>query len=155
MNDTAMANVDTVQQLVAGEKPDIQAILRDLEEKLYDSLDILGPTLKSIGSNLVQAASDIREGSDATLLWTSLDNLQHFLDLLEQICSVAGATPSTLGEFDNALGDGLERLEECLNSSCEPEQIAATIEAEVLPAFDMWSKSEAAIREMVEAPTTL
>lgn len=132
---------------------DIQAALEELEASLMYSVNQLAPSLEAIGEQLERAAVDIREQGDAGILWTCLDNLQHFLKLLETITVTAGVPPEDVAAFDDALSNSLVGLEERMNEAQNGEDIAVAIEETLLPALTTWAQCEVAIRKIIEPQT--
>ncbi|MED5465643.1 MAG: hypothetical protein VX699_13420 [Myxococcota bacterium] len=129
---------------------DIQAALEELEASLMYSVNQLTPSLDAIGEQLTRAAGDIRAQGDAGILWTCLDNLQHFLKLLETITVTAGVPPEDVAVFDDALSSSLVGLEERMNEAQNGEDIAVAIEETLLPALTTWAQCEVAIRKIIE-----
>ena len=129
---------------------DIQVALEELEKSLMYSVDQLAPAIESISLQLNRAAKNIREEGDAGILWTCLDNLQHFLKLLETITVTAGIPQEDISAFDEALSDSLKELEDRMNQATCAEDIAVAIEVALLPALTTWSGCEGAVRRIIE-----
>lgn len=129
---------------------EIQKALTELESSLMYSVAQLGPALEAIEEQLHKAAAKIREEGDAGILWNCLENLQHFLKLLETITVTAGISPTDIASFDNALSGGLEDLEKRMNEAATGEDIAVGIEATLIPALRAWPECEAALFSVVE-----
>jgi hypothetical protein len=100
--------------------------------------------------NLRQAADDIRRDKDATMLWATLNDMQVFLSLVQQICSSVGTQGPKVVEFDNALGDALGTLETVVVDSDSPDEVAAFIESTLIVAFGKWSAAEHELREIAQ-----
>ena len=145
MTDSALAN--QIQKTEADpNQPDIQALLEELENKLRGALDVLSPSVKTMCDNLHQAAADIRKDKDATMLWGTLNDLQVFLSLVQQICTSVGTQGPKVVEFDNALGEALGVLETVVVDSENPEDVAVFIENNLIRSFDTWADAEAELR---------
>ena len=129
---------------------DIQKALAELEASLMYSLAQLEPALVAIEEQLHKAANKIREDGDAGILWSCLENLQHFLKLLETITVTAGISPTDISPFDDALSAGLQELETRMNNAVTGEDIAAGIEATLIPALEAWPQCEAVLRDVVQ-----
>ena len=149
MTDSALAN--QIQKTEADpNQTDIQALLEDLESKLRGALDVLSPSVKAMCENLQKAAADIRRDKDATMLWGTLNDLQVFLSLVQQICTSVGSQGPNVVEFDNALGESLGTLETVVVDSDDPEDVAVFIEESLIVAFDKWPSAEAELRKVAD-----
>jgi len=149
VTDSALAN--QIQKTEADpNQTDIQALLEELENKLRGALDVLSPSVKAMCDNLHQAAVDIREEKDATMLWGTLNDLQVFLSLVQQICTSVGTQGPSVVEFDNALGESLGTLETVVVDSEDPEEVAVFIEESLIRAFDKWPSAEAELRKIAD-----
>lgn len=149
MTDSALAN--QIQKTEADpKKPDIQALLEELEGKLRGALDVLQPNVNGMCENLHTAAKHIREDKDATMLWDTLNDLQVFLSLVQQICSSIGGQGPKVVEFDNSLGDALGTLETVVVDSDSPDEVASFIENTLIVAFSTWAAAEQEIREIAK-----
>ncbi len=147
MIDSALAN--QIQKTETDpNQPDIQLLLEELEGKLRGALDVLSPSVKAMCDNLKDAASDIRTDKDATKLWGTLNDLQVFLSLVQQICTSVGTQGPKVVEFDNALGDALGTLETVVLDSEDPDEVAAFVEKSLIGAFDKWGEAEAELRAL-------
>ena len=147
MTDSALAN--QIQKTEADpNQADIQALLEELESKLRGALDVLKPSVNAMCDNLKAAASEIRKDKDATKLWGTLNDLQVFLSLVQQICTSVGSQGPKVVEFDNALGDSLGTLETVVVDADDPEEVAAFIEQNLIRSFDKWADAEAELRSM-------
>ena len=147
-NSVVLTSMDENQS--QAESFDIHLALVELEKSLMYSVDQLAPAIEAISAQLNRAASNIREAGDAAILWTCLDNLQHFLKLLETITVTAGIPQEDIAAFDEALSDSLTELEERMNQATCAEDIAVAIEVALLPALTTWSGCEAAVRRIIE-----
>ncbi len=149
MTDSALAN--QIQKKKAGpNQPDIQALLEELEDKLMGALSVLNPSVIAMCDKLRKAAVDIRTDKDATLLWGTLNDLQVFLSLVQQICASLGQQGPNVVEFDNALGEALGTLETVVVDSESPEEVAQFIEDNLIVAFDKWAAAEAELRAVAK-----
>jgi hypothetical protein len=81
-----------------------------------------------------------------TLGLSTLNDLQVFLSLVQQICASLGQQGPKVIEFDNALGDALGTLESVVVDSESPEEVAQFIEDSLIGAFDKWAAAEAELR---------
>ncbi len=147
-NSVVLASTDEKQ--ANPESFDIQIALEELEKSLMYSVDQLAPAIESISVQLHRAAKNIREEGDAGILWACLDNLQHFLKLLETITVTAGVPQEDISVFDEALSDSLKELEDRMNEATCAEDIAVAIEVALLPALETWNGCEAAVRRIIE-----
>ena len=149
MTDSALAN--QIQKTEADpNQADIQVLLEELESKLRGALDVLNPSVKAMCDNLKAAAEEIRQDRDATKLWGTLNDLQVFLSLVQQICTSVGSQGPKVVEFDNALGDSLGTLETVVVDADNPEEVASFIEQSLIRAFDKWADAEAELRSMAD-----
>ena len=149
MTDSALAN--QIQKTeVDPKQPDIQQLLEELEGKLRGALDVLKPSVTNMCDNLHQAAADIRKDKDATRLWTTLNDLQVFLSLVQQICSSVGTQGPKVVAFDNALGDALGTLETVVVDSESPDEVASFIESTLIVALGTWDAAEDELREIAK-----
>ena len=145
MTDSALAN-QIQKKETEPNQVDIQVLLEDLESKLRGALDVLSPSVKAMCENLQKAAGEIRKSKDATMLWGTLNDLQVFLSLVQQICTSVGTQGPKVVEFDNALGDSLGTLETVVVDSEDPEDVAVFIEQSLIASFDKWADAEAELR---------
>jgi hypothetical protein len=149
VTDSALAN--QIQKTETDpNQPDIQVLLEELETKLRGALDVLSPSVKTMCDNLHKAAEDIRKDKDATMLWGTLNDLQVFLSLVQQICTSVGTQGPKVVEFDNSLGDALGELETVVVDSEDVEQVAIFIEKNLIGSFDKWGEAEAELRTMAD-----
>ena len=149
MTDSALAN--QIQKTeVDPKQPDIQKLLEELESKLRGALNVLQPSVNSMCENLHTAAKNIREDKDATMLWDTLNDLQVFLSLVQQICSSVGTQGPKVVEFDNALGDALGTLETVVVDSDSPDEVASFIEDTLITAFSKWTAAEQELRDIAK-----
>ena len=149
MTDSALAN--QIQKTEADpNQADIQVLLEELESKLRGALDVLNPSVEAMVNNLHKAADEIRKDKDATTLWGTLNDLQVFLSLVQQICTSVGSQGPKVVEFDNALGDSLGALETVVVDAEDPEEVATFIEQSLVRSFDKWSDAEAELRKMAD-----
>ena len=149
MTDSALAN--QIQKTEADPNhADIQVLLEELESKLRGALDVLNPSVTAMCDNLQKAANEIRTDKDATTLWGTLNDLQVFLSLVQQICTSVGTQGPKVVEFDNALGDSLGTLETVVVDADDPEEVATFIETSLIRAFDKWADAEAELRSMAD-----
>ena len=149
MTDSALAN--QIQKTEADpNQADIQELLEELESKLRGALDVLTPSVTAMCENLQKAANEIRADKDATTLWGTLNDLQVFLSLVQQICTSVGTQGPKVVEFDNALGESLGTLETVVVDSDDPEVVASFIEDSLIRAFDRWAEAEAELRTIAE-----
>ena len=149
MTDSALAN--QIQKTEADpNQADIQALLEELESKLRGALDVLTPSVKAMCENLQKAANEIRTDKDATTLWGTLNDLQVFLSLVQQICTSVGTQGPKVIEFDNALGESLGTLETVVLDSEDAEEVAVFIEESLIRAFDKWPDAEAELCKIAE-----
>ena len=149
MTDSALAN--QIQKTEADpNQADIQGLLEELESKLRGALDVLAPSVTAMCENLQKAANEIRTDKDATTLWGTLNDLQVFLSLVQQICTSVGTQGPKVVEFDNALGESLGTLETVVVDSDDPEVVASFIEDSLIRAFDRWAEAEAELRTVAE-----
>ena len=145
MTDSALAN--QIQKTEADpNQTDILALLEELEGKLRGALDVLSPSVKTMCDNLHKAAEDIRTDKDTTMLWATLNDLQVFLSLVQQICTSVGTQGPKVVEFDNALGEALGTLETVVVDSDDPEEVATFIEQSLIRSFDSWAGAEEELR---------
>jgi len=93
------------------------------------------------------AAEDIEQECDATKLMVGLDSVQSFLALLEQVCTSLGRTPEAVIEFDGALSDALEALDQSFSRDDSPPEIAKTVRNTIIPSLDKWAAAEVSIRK--------
>jgi len=100
--------------------------------------------------NLCKAADDIRTDKDATMLWATLNDLQVFLSLVQQICTSVGSQGAKVVDFDNSLGDALGELETVVVDAEDPEEVAAFIEKSLIGAFSKWPDAEAELRTQAD-----
>jgi len=128
---------------------DIHGLLEELETKLSESVEVMAPMMDEIRSNLKVAAASVRHQGDATELWASLNDLQSFLSLLQQICQTSGAGGDSIMHFDRVLGEALAELEICFRDDADAEAIAGCVENRLIGALDAWKPAEACIRDIV------
>lgn len=126
---------------------DVHELLADLEEQLEKSIAIFAPAITEMTEQFTNAASDIEDECDATKLMIGLDSVQSFLALLEQVCTSLGNTPGAVIEFDSALSDALEALDQSFTRDDSPAAIASTVRETILPAFEKWAAAEVSIRK--------
>jgi hypothetical protein len=144
MNSTASIK-DSSTEMEQG--VDVHELLADLEEQLEKSIAIFAPAIAEMKEQFTVAASDIEDECDATKLMVGLDSVQSFLALLEQVCTSLGTTPAAVIEFDGALSDALEALDQSFSRDDTPPAIAATVRSTILPALEKWPAAEVSIRK--------
>jgi hypothetical protein len=84
------------------------------------------------------------------MLWTTLNDMQVFLSLVQQICSSVGTQGPMVVAFDNALGDALGTLETVVVDSESPDEVAAFIESTLIVALGKWDAAEDELREIAK-----
>jgi hypothetical protein len=84
------------------------------------------------------------------MLWGTLNDLQAFLSLVQQISTSVGTQGPSVVEFDNALGESLGTLETVVVDSEDAEDVAVFIEESLIRAFDKWPDAEAELRKVAD-----
>lgn len=144
MNSTASINNGSTEM---EQGVDVHELLADLEEQLEKSIGIFSPAIKEMKEQFINAAEDIEQACDATKLMVGLDSVQSFLALLEQVCTSLGRTPEAVIEFDGALSDALEALDQSFSRDDSPPEIAKTVRNTIIPSLDKWAAAEVSIRK--------
>lgn len=135
------------KQADPGTDVDIHKALADLEDSLMNSVSEMTPAIDSIAKELGRAAFKIRTEGDASILWSCLDSLQKFLQLLETVTVTAGISPNDIAVFDTSLSQGLQDLEFKMGKATNAEEVACAVETSLLPALDTWGECEIIVRE--------